>query len=330
MRRPRWSIKTSKNWLLLAALPAIFLLGFVAFVFLRAQHSLERAGKAVAQQGRFPVELRNLDASNPDRRNSRLPNPGFEAIASPATYASGAFYQGKLYVSGPSGLFVYGADDTLLKTYRVGLDLPTAPLGAMVVGRLRGASEPELIVATAGEGILIFSGTFGDAEGKGTFRQIRPQDAEVRNVTALLALPTGELLIGTRHHGLLVYRGQDAVGTNYLETFHPQLASLSVTALAADASGVWVGTRNQGLRHWHAGQIDTFESARPVRCQTIRWTQSPCMRKRSMSAPRWAWRSSTMDSRPAYWPGISSHTHCSPTIRNSPSAQWMKDCGALH
>jgi ligand-binding sensor domain-containing protein len=261
MRRPQWS----RKWLLLTALPAVLALGAAAFVFIRAQHSLNRAGTTVTQRGRFPVDL-----INPGLRE----NPGFEAIASPVTYASGAFYQGKLYVSGPSGLFVYGADstrggigDALLKSYRVGLDLPAAPLGQMVVGRLRGASEPELIIATAGEGVLLFTGN-GSADGAGTFRQIRPRNssenanennnagADARDVTALLPLPTGELLIGTRRRGLLVYRG-----LGYLEIFHPQLADLAVTTLAADATGFWVGTRNQGLRHWHGGEIDSFEAS---------------------------------------------------------------------
>jgi hypothetical protein len=244
MPRPRWSTK----WLFLAALPAVVVMGAAAFVFMRAQHSLDRAGVEVARDGRFPVELRTV---------GRPENPGFEAIASPDRYASGAFYQGKLYVSGPSGLFVYGGGNgvgsRLLKGYRVGLDLPAAPLGAMAVGRLRGASEPELMIATRGEGVLVFSGN-GNADGAGSFRQIRAKDVEARDVTALLPLPTGELLIGTQRRGLLVYRGAAE-----LETFHPQLANLAVTALAGDATGFWMGTRNHGVRHWHAGQIDSFE-----------------------------------------------------------------------
>jgi hypothetical protein len=233
----------------LAALPAVVVLGAAAFVFILAQHSLDRAGVEVARGGRFPVELRTI---------GRQENPGFEDIASPDRYVSGAFYQGKLYVSGPSGLSVYGGGDgvgsRLLKSYRVGLDLPTALLGAMAVGRLRGASEPELMIATRGEGVLVFSGN-GASDGAGSFRQIRPKDAAARDVTALLPLPTGELLIGTQRRGLLVYRG-----ATELETFHPQLANLAVTALAGDATGFWMGTRNHGMRHWHAGQIDSFEA----------------------------------------------------------------------
>jgi ligand-binding sensor domain-containing protein len=242
-------------WLLLAAIPAVFGLGIAAFVLVRVQHTLNRATVSVAREGRFPMELRTL---------GRMENRGFEAIATPVSYRSGAFFHGKLYISGPSGLFVYGAGDafdrnsvTLRKSYRVGLDLPPAPLGQMVVGRLRGASEPELLIATAGEGVLIFSAN-GSADGSGIFRQIRPKDAEARDVTALLPMANGELLIGTPKRGLLVYRGTPQSNPQELETFHPQLSSLAVTALAADDTGFWVGTRNQGVRRWNAGEIDSF------------------------------------------------------------------------
>jgi hypothetical protein len=256
MRRP--------SWLVLAVLPAVFALGVAAFVFIRAQHSLDRAGVEVAREGRFPFAIRTV---------GRTENAGFEAIASPATYTAGALYQGKLFVSGPSGLFVFGSSDTaqanrikLLKSYRVGLELPAAPLGAMAVGRLRSASQPELIIATSGAGVLFFSGNgangsdgAGSAEGLGSFRQLLPEDAGARDVTALLPLPSGELLIGTRRRGLLIYRGQ--TGSDALESFHPRLANLAITALAADATGFWAGTQEHGVLHWHAGQIDGFEAA---------------------------------------------------------------------
>lgn len=256
MRRP--------SWLVLAVLPAVFALGAAAFVFIRAQHSLDRAGVEVAREGRFPFAIRTV---------GRMENAGFEAIASPATYTAGAFYQGKLFVSGPSGLFVLGSSDTaqanrikLLKSYRVGLELPAAPLGAMAVGRLRGASEPELMIATSGGGVLFFSGSgtdgsgdAGSAEGSGSFRQLLPEDAGARDVTALLPLPSGELLIGTRRRGLLIYRGQ--TGNDALEAFHPRLANLAITALAANAAGFWAGTQDHGVLHWHAGQIDSFEAS---------------------------------------------------------------------
>jgi len=238
-----------RTWLLLAALPALVALGIAAFVVSGARHSLDHARANVASEGRFPAELRTLGT---------MPNPGFEAIASPASYHSAALYQGKLYVGGSAGLFVYGAGfdagDTLLKSYHVGVDLPAAPLVAMAVGRLRGDAGPSLIIATAGEGVLLFS---EETAGKGVFRQLWAKDAEARDITSLLPLASGELLVGTRKHGLLIYRGAGAKGVT-LESFHPQLAGLSVTALAADETGFWVGTQNSGVRHWHGGQIDSF------------------------------------------------------------------------
>jgi ligand-binding sensor domain-containing protein len=232
-----------------AALPAVLALGVAAFVFVRVQHSLDQADISVAAQGRFPFELRTI---------GKLENLGFEAIASPANSSSGAFYRGKLYLGGGSGLSVYDVSEDgyrLLRSYRLGLELPAAPLGQMVVARLRGESEPELVIATAGQGVLLFSGN-GSADGAGTIRQIWARDAAARNVRALLPLPSGELLIGTERRGLLVYRGSDK--TNAMETFHPQFAGLSVTALAADATGFWVGTRDRGVLHWHGGQVDAF------------------------------------------------------------------------
>jgi ligand-binding sensor domain-containing protein len=240
-------------WLLMAAIPTVLGLGVAAFVVMRAQHSLDRASTSVAQQGAFAVELRKV---------GRQENPGFEAVNSPATYNSGAFFQGNLYVSGPSGLDIYGASDvshgneiSLLRSYRVGLDLPPSPLGQIVIGRLRGASAQEFMIATAGAGVLLFS-LDARHDGSGSFRQILPSDREARDVTALLPLPTGELLIGTRKRGLLVYRGLSEATT--INTFHPALADLPITALAADGSGIWIGTRDRGVRHWHGGQIDTF------------------------------------------------------------------------
>ncbi len=254
MPRPVWSIiwtqlrlrKPGPKGIFLVATSLMLLLGFATFVVFRTQHTLEQAGAAVEKQGRFPFELRNV---------SPTANSGFEPIATPPAYTGGAFYQGKLYVSGPGGLSAYGGGDLLLKQYRTGFELPAVPLGAMAVGRLRGTSQPELLIATRGEGVLIYSANAG-SDGSGSFRQLRPTSADARDVTALMPLPSGELLIGTRRLGLLVYHGGDAADA--LTVFHPQLANLEVTALTADATGFWLGTRNQGVRHWHGGEIDSF------------------------------------------------------------------------
>jgi hypothetical protein len=163
------------------------------------------------------------------------PNPGFEAFSAPAVYRAAAFFEGNLYLSGPAGLYAYSLDGALQHVYRVGLDLPPAPLGAMASGTLADSHHPELLIATAGEGVLAFDGS--------RFRQIRPEAAEARVVTAILPMGSGGLLIGTAKRGVLEFDGRS------LNQFHPTTANLYITALAGTESDVWIGTPNQGVLH---------------------------------------------------------------------------------
>jgi ligand-binding sensor domain-containing protein len=125
----------------------------------------------------------------------------------------------------------------------------------MAVGTLRGESEPELMIATAGEGVLLFTPA-ATPGAIGTFRQLRPDAAEMRDVTALLPLATGELLIGTRRAGLLVYSGST------LSQFRPETAGVPVSALADDGTGgFWLGTRDRGALHWSGGTMERVDAA---------------------------------------------------------------------
>jgi len=60
--------------------------------------------------------------------------------------------------------------------------------------------EPELVIATAQDGLIVFSGR--------AFRQIFPQDASARTITSVLPAASGHLLIGTRKRGVLLYDGK--------------------------------------------------------------------------------------------------------------------------
>ncbi len=170
------------------------------------------------------------------------PNPGFEGIAAPAVFKSAALFQGHLYISGPAGLYAYSLEGTLNHIYRTGLDLPPAPLGQMAVGTLTDSRQPELLIATLGEGVLAYDGS--------RFRQIRAKQENARAVTALLPLASGRLLIGTAKLGLLVYDGKT------LRRFHTTTDNVYVTALAGSEAELWVGTLNDGLLYWHGGQTE--------------------------------------------------------------------------
>src|SRR5205814_784744 len=124
--------------------------------------------------------------------------------------------QGTLYLCGPAGLFAYSPDGKPLNSYRVGIDLPPAPLVQMKQGIAPDTGQMELWIATTGEGVLAFDGK--------RFRQMKPDRAEQRAVTSVLPLSTGRLLLGTAKAGVLSWDGKN------LTPFHASLTNLNITA----------------------------------------------------------------------------------------------------
>ncbi len=174
----------------------------------------------------------------------RSPILDSKAISTPAIFRSAASFERRFYLSGPTGLFVYSAEGVLEHVYRVGMDLPPAPLGRLAVGTLADSHAPELLIATSGAGVLAFDGQ--------RFRQIRPADALSRNITALLPLSSGRLLLGTEKRGVLIYDGKT------LQSFHPTTKDVFVTALAGTEADLWVGTLDRGVLHWRGGLLETL------------------------------------------------------------------------
>lgn len=207
-------------------------------VMWRSSRALRSAAEEVRAEHDFPFVVRPLAPAL---------NPGFEAVSSPAVFLQADRFQDHLYIAGPSGLQEYDPTGALLHQYSVGTDLPGSPLIALAPAVLSDSHEPELIVATANDGILAFNGR--------TFRQILPATPEVRAITAILPVPSGHLVFGTRKRGVLVYDGRQ------ITILHPTLGALYVTALAGNESDLWVGTLDRGALHLHAGQTDSFTEA---------------------------------------------------------------------
>ena len=107
-----------------AALLSLTLGGLVVW---RVERALIASRSGAAQKELLAVEVRTLGAQ---------PNPGFEGISAPAIFKSAAFFRGRLCLAGPAGLSIYGVDGALEHFYRVGIDLPAAPLGQMAVGHV--------------------------------------------------------------------------------------------------------------------------------------------------------------------------------------------------
>jgi ligand-binding sensor domain-containing protein len=226
-------VKRRSRAIAVVAIAAGMLCGCVLWVAWRAERALRGSERTINLEKNLAVHVSAIQKQS---------NPGFEAFSVPSIYSAAAFFEGSLYLSGPAGLYVYSLDGALEHVYRVGVDLPTAPLGVMASGTLADSSHPELLIATSGEGVIAFDGS--------RFRQIRPDAPDARNVTAILPVGSGGLLMGTAKRGVLEFDGRA------LKQFHPTASNLYVTALAGTESDVWIGTPNQGVLHWRGGQVE--------------------------------------------------------------------------
>ena len=181
-RRLKW------RWAVAAVLLAA--LGSAGLVFWRAQQALRNATAEVRARESEPFSVRKLAPVS----------TGFEWISAPESFTGAAVFKGEFYLCGASGLFRYDSHGALLKHYRPGEELPSTPLLRITTAVLKDSKEPELLMVTAGEGILAFNGA--------DFRQILPERADAKSITSILPLSSGQLLIGTRKRGVLVYDGE--------------------------------------------------------------------------------------------------------------------------
>lgn len=225
------------KWRYVIALGLLLATACIGIVYWQARRALRVATREVRSQ----ADLRFTSEKLVSVRSS------FEWISAPAAFSGAAVYKGDFYLCGASGLFQYDAHGNLLKHYRPGQEIPASPLLRMASGVLRDSRQPELFIATAGQGVLAFNGS--------DFRQILPADPELRTITSILPLTSGQLLIGTRKRGVLAFDGQK------LSPFHPALAGLHVTEIAGSEADLWVGTQNQGVVHFQAGRAETFTDA---------------------------------------------------------------------
>lgn len=220
----------------LASLAAIGASAWAGVTLWGARRAASIATQRVRADSLAGFSLRNLDATHAP----------VEVLAAGDLTTAGAAFDGKLYLAGNGGVSEYLADGSPGRRFRPGVELPPAPVTALAAGVLPNTSGRELLIGTSGEGLIVFDGS--------RLWQMRPHDAAARKVTALLPTASGRLLLGTGSAGVLAYDGQ------HLQAFHPSLAHLHVTALAGDAADLWVGTLDQGVVHWHAGQVERWSN----------------------------------------------------------------------
>ena len=211
---------------------------FGALVTWKSSRAIRTAAEEVRAEHEFRFQVQPL---------APQPNLGFEVVSSPQVFVQAARFQDRLYIAGPAGLLEYSPSGALLHRYSVGTDLPGSPLVAVAPAVLAESREPELVIATANDGILAFNGR--------AFRHILPASADARAINVILPTASGHLLIGTEKRGVLVYDGK------LITVLHPVLDQLYVTALAGNESDLWIGTLNRGVLHFHGGEVESFAEA---------------------------------------------------------------------
>jgi ligand-binding sensor domain-containing protein len=214
---------------------AILALLLTALSFRKAARGLDAARSSVAHQNEIIFRRSVLDKTIVSM---------FDPVSAPAQFRDAAFFAGHLYICGPSGLLSYDTAGALAARFVVGRELPPAPCVAVASGLAAGTAQEQLWIATAGEGLLAYDGA--------RFTHIRAEEESARHLTAVLPMSSGRILLGTDKRGVLAWDGQA------LTVLHPSLAGLAVTALAGTESDLWIGTMDQGVLRWHAGQLDRF------------------------------------------------------------------------
>jgi ligand-binding sensor domain-containing protein len=212
----------------------------MVFVFWRASHAKEEAAAEILAKLEFPFRIIPVE-----RAISRAVDP----IAASPGFGDLAPYKDTIAVSARAGLFLFDRNGTLVRSYRAGMELPGAELGALSVGIAAGSAEAELFIATKGEGLLAFNGA--------RFRQILPADSGLQIITSVLVLGSGRILLGTERQGVMIFDGRR------LAPFHPRLKAAHITALAGNDGDIWIGTLENGVFRHRAGQLEELLPALP-------------------------------------------------------------------
>ncbi len=165
---------------------------------------------------------------------------GFEPISFSTSFVDALTFKGKVYIASTNALLEYSEAGELQRTFRCGLELPSAPLTALAAGELLG-------IATDGEGLLLF-------DGQG-FEQFRPTLASQRSFTSVIWTGMAGWLIGTKQDGVFRFDG------HAVEWLHANLHDAKVTVLQGEPANLWIGTRDKGVAHFAAGQLTWFTEA---------------------------------------------------------------------
>jgi ligand-binding sensor domain-containing protein len=166
---------------------------------------------------------------------------GFSLFPATSAANAGVFHQDHLFVASNLGLLQFDQSGREVRQYSALDGLPGNHLTAL-------ASTPDALwIGVGPQGLLRFAGT--------QFEHFYAEKASDFEVTALLALPSGEVWIGTKQRGLLVFQGNRAV------EFAPPISSRFITALQGDHRQAVIGTFSDGAWVYRQGILSQFKKS---------------------------------------------------------------------
>lgn len=218
--------------LLLLSISLLLLLG-TGLGLLRFKRSVDRTLTASRQAviDQHSVRLKSRMIIPQARR-------GFSLFPATIRAKEGVLFQDHLFVTSNQGLLQFDAEGHEVRRYTALDGLPSNHLTALA------KTADALWIAVGPQGLLKFTG--GQFE---FFYAERPGDFDV---TALLAMPSGELWVGTKQRGLLVFQHDRAV------EFAPTVHAKFITALQGDHQQAVIGSFNQGAWIYRRGILSQF------------------------------------------------------------------------
>ncbi|MCI0624513.1 MAG: hypothetical protein L0387_23185 [Acidobacteria bacterium] len=166
---------------------------------------------------------------------------GFSLLPATLQAREGVFYRDHLFVTSNQGLLQFDLSVREVRRYTALDGLPGNHLTALV------KTADAVWMAVGPQGLLNFNGS--------QFELFYAERASDFEVTALLALPSGELWVGTKQRGLLVFRGESAID------FTPTISARFITSLQGDHQQAAIGTFNEGAWLYRQGILTRFAKA---------------------------------------------------------------------
>ena len=234
--------RVSRSLLLSVAIVSTALLAAATLFSLHLEHTVSRTTLEVRRAHELGFTLERLTLP---------PNSGFAPLLAAADLHAAAQLGDHIFLSGSGELFDFTSSGALAKRYHVGTNLPSFPLGQITTGRLHNNTAPQLLIATSGAGLLILD------PSSGNLQQLLPNASNLRDITAVAALPNGDLLLGTRRSGVLRFDGET------LSLYRPEYRNVAVTTILPTADSVWVGTQADGLLITRAGVTQHLQAEMP-------------------------------------------------------------------